>query len=80
MDELLTIAEAAERLGSSVRFPRRLITERGVTFVRVRRHVRIPASALDAYERSSRWAGLMGHGRPFGSMRNLPSGRRSMTS
>ena len=41
MDELLTIAEAAERLGTSVRFPRRLITERRVTVVRVGRHVRI---------------------------------------
>ena len=53
MDDLLTIAEAAERLGTSVRFPRRLITERRITFVRVGRHVRIPASALDAYERAN---------------------------
>lgn len=49
MGELLTVAEAAERLGTSVRFPRRLITERRITFVRVGRHVRIPASALAAY-------------------------------
>ena len=53
MDELLTIAEAAERLGTSVRFPRRLITERRITFVRVGRHVRIPAGALDAYVRAN---------------------------
>lgn len=53
MDELLTIAEAAERLGTSVRFPRRLITERRITFVRVGRHVRIPTSALDAYVRAN---------------------------
>ncbi len=49
MDELLTVAEAAELLGTSARFPRRLITERRITFVRVGRHVRIPASALQAY-------------------------------
>ena len=42
-DELLTIAQAADWLGTSVRFPRRLITERRITFVRVGRHVRIPA-------------------------------------
>lgn len=49
MDELLTVAEAAELLGTSARFPRRLITERRITFVRVGRHVRIPASVLQAY-------------------------------
>ncbi len=49
MGELLTVAEAAERLGTSVRFPRRLITERRIAFVRVGRHVRIPESALAAY-------------------------------
>ena len=53
MDELLTIAQAADRLGTSVRFPRRLITERRITFVRVGRHVRIPASALADYVRAN---------------------------
>ncbi|MEU6174574.1 helix-turn-helix domain-containing protein [Streptantibioticus parmotrematis] len=48
-DRLLTVDEAAERLGTSARFPRRLIEERRITFVKVGRHVRIPASALDAY-------------------------------
>jgi excisionase family DNA binding protein len=52
-DELLTIAQAADWLGTSVRFPRRLITERRITFVRVGRHVRIPASALAAYVRAN---------------------------
>ena len=46
--KLLTVDQAAERLGTSVRFPRRLIAERRITFVRVGRHVRIPESALDA--------------------------------
>jgi excisionase family DNA binding protein len=45
--KLVTVAEAAERLGTSVRFPRRLIAERRITFVRVGRHVRIPETAID---------------------------------
>lgn len=46
-DRLLTIAEAAELLNTSQRFPRRLIEERRIRFVRVGpRHVRIPESAL----------------------------------
>ena len=45
-DRLLTIAEAAELLSTSPRFPRRLIEERRIRFVRVGRHVRIPESAL----------------------------------
>ncbi|WP_433894629.1 helix-turn-helix domain-containing protein [Streptomyces sp. CA-111067] len=48
-DRLLSVEEVAERLGTSVRFPRRLIEERRITFVKVGRHVRIPESALDAY-------------------------------
>jgi excisionase family DNA binding protein len=50
VDRLLTCAEAAEVLGtfttSGERFPRRLIAERRIRFVRVGRHVRIPESAL----------------------------------
>lgn len=49
-DHLLTCAEAAAILGtfgtSGERFPRRLIAERRIRFVRVGRHVRIPESAL----------------------------------
>ena len=44
---LLTVDEAAERLGTSARFPRRLIAERRITFVRVGRHVRIPEAAIE---------------------------------
>jgi excisionase family DNA binding protein len=44
----LTVHQAAERLGTSVRFPRRLIAERRITFVRVGRHVRIAEAAIDA--------------------------------
>ena len=38
--------ELAELLGTSERFPRRLIAERRIKFVRVGRHVRVPESAL----------------------------------
>jgi excisionase family DNA binding protein len=40
------VAEAAEVLRTSERFPRRLIAERRIRFTRVGRHVRIPESAL----------------------------------
>ncbi|MEU6276592.1 helix-turn-helix domain-containing protein [Streptomyces populi] len=47
MDErYLSVDQAAEILGTSVRFPRRLIEERRITYVKVGRHVRIPESAL----------------------------------
>jgi excisionase family DNA binding protein len=40
------VAEVAELLGTTERFPRRLIAERRIRFVRVGRHVRIPESAV----------------------------------
>ena len=46
VERLLTVAEVAELLSTSERFPRRLITERRIRFVHVGRHVRIPESAL----------------------------------
>jgi excisionase family DNA binding protein len=45
-DPLLTVTEAAELLKTSERFPRRLIAERRIRFVKVGRFVRIPESAL----------------------------------
>jgi excisionase family DNA binding protein len=48
-DRLLTVTEVAERLGTSERFPRRLIEERRITFVRIGRKVRIPESALNDF-------------------------------
>ncbi|MFJ7910023.1 excisionase family DNA-binding protein [Kitasatospora sp. NPDC096204] len=49
-EQLLNVAEVAEMLGtwktSGERFPRRLIEERRITFVKVGRLVRIPASAV----------------------------------
>jgi excisionase family DNA binding protein len=46
MDRLLTIGQVAELLGTTERFPRRLIAQRRIRFVHVGRHVRIPESAL----------------------------------
>jgi excisionase family DNA binding protein len=48
-EHYLTVAQVADRLGTSERFPRRLIAERRITFVKMGAHVRIPESALDAY-------------------------------
>ncbi|HEY1915976.1 MAG TPA: excisionase family DNA-binding protein [Streptosporangiaceae bacterium] len=45
-ERLLTVPEAADILSTTERFPRRLIEERRIRFVRVGRHVRIPESAL----------------------------------
>ena len=49
MDKLLTVEEAAERLGTSVRFMRRLIFERRIAYTKLGRHVRIATSDLDAF-------------------------------
>jgi excisionase family DNA binding protein len=46
MDRLLTVEQAAERLGTSVRFVRRLVAERRVAYVKVGRHVRIAEADL----------------------------------
>ncbi|MFE6737413.1 helix-turn-helix domain-containing protein [Streptomyces tubercidicus] len=46
---LLTVDEAAVRLATGVRFVRRLIAERRIAFVHIGRHVRIPASAVEAF-------------------------------
>ena len=48
-DPLLSVAEAAELLGTGVRFPRRLIAERRIRYVKVGRHVRIPEFALQEF-------------------------------
>ncbi|WP_283138815.1 excisionase family DNA-binding protein [Rhizohabitans arisaemae] len=48
-DPLLTVDQVAQRLNTSTRFPRRLIQQRRIEFVKVGRHVRIRTSVLDAY-------------------------------
>ncbi len=53
MDRLLNYEEAARLLGtwttSGARFPRRLVEERRIRFVRVGRYIRIPESAIREY-------------------------------
>jgi len=49
VEPLLTVAQVAELLGTSERFPRRLIAERRIRFIRVGRHVRIPTSAVGEF-------------------------------
>lgn len=46
IERQLTVAQVAELLGTTERFPRRLIAERRIRFVRMGRHVRIPESAV----------------------------------
>jgi excisionase family DNA binding protein len=49
MDQLLTPQEAADRLGTSLRFVRRLVLERRIPFIKLGRYVRIATSDLDAF-------------------------------
>ena len=55
---LLTVEQAAERLGTSVRFIRRLRTEQRLTIVKLGKHIRIDSTDLDAYIHASRQEAL----------------------
>ncbi|MGW1956129.1 excisionase family DNA-binding protein [Streptomyces sp. NPDC001920] len=48
-DRYLSVDQVAELLGTTARFPRRLIEERRIRYVKIGRHVRIPESALCEY-------------------------------
>ncbi|WP_336318195.1 excisionase family DNA-binding protein [Streptomyces lavendofoliae] len=63
-DRLMSVAEVAEYLGTTERFPRRLIAERRIVFVKVGRHVRIPESALESFVLAN-------------TVSPIPSGRRT---
>ena len=54
LDRLLTVEEAADRLGTSVRFVRRLIAERRIAYVKVGRHVRLDPADVEAFIAASR--------------------------
>ncbi|MDN5920360.1 MAG: helix-turn-helix domain-containing protein [Pseudonocardia sp.] len=67
--QYLTVPEAAVHLNTSVRFVRRLISERRIAFHRVGRHVRLGVADLDAFVQAGRvepmteadiWRGLRG--------------------
>jgi excisionase family DNA binding protein len=53
-DKLLTVEEAADRLGTSVRFVRRLIVERRIAYIKVGRHVRIAEADLARFVAAGR--------------------------
>lgn len=66
-DEMLTIDEAAARLKMSVRYVRRLVTERRIRFYRLGRAVRFDPADLAAHVQAGRvermtagnvWSGL----------------------
>ncbi|KOV55869.1 DNA-binding protein [Streptomyces sp. AS58] len=48
-ERYLSVNQVAELLGTTVRFPRRLVEERRITYVKFGRHVRIPESAVRAF-------------------------------
>ncbi|WP_309055122.1 excisionase family DNA-binding protein [Streptomyces sp.] len=48
----LSVDQVAELLGTTSRFPRRLVEERRIRYVKVGRHVRIPESAVDEFLRA----------------------------
>jgi excisionase family DNA binding protein len=54
LDTLLSVEQAAERLGTSVRFVRRLIAERRIAYVKVGRHVRLDPDDVEAFITASR--------------------------
>jgi excisionase family DNA binding protein len=54
LERLLTVEEAADRLGTSVRFVRRLILERRIAYTKLGRHVRIAPGDLDTFIRAGR--------------------------
>jgi len=54
VDSLLTVDEAAEAMGTSARFIRRLIAERRIAYTKLGRHVRIAESDLINYVTAGR--------------------------
>ena len=51
---LLTVDQAADRLGTTPRFIRRLRTERRIAVVKLGKHIRIDSNDLDAFVAASR--------------------------
>jgi excisionase family DNA binding protein len=51
---LVTVDQAAERLGTTPRFIRRLRAERRIAVIKLGKHIRIDSNDLDAYISASR--------------------------
>ena len=54
VDELLTVGQAAEYLGTGERFIRRLIADRSISYVKLGRYVRLQRSTLDDFIEAGR--------------------------
>lgn len=54
MKQYLSVPEAAEYLGTSVRFIRRLVSERRITFFKLGSHVRISLEDLETFIQDGR--------------------------
>ena len=48
-NQLLTVAQAGDYLGTGERFIRRLIAQRRITYVKLGKYVRLQRSTLDAF-------------------------------
>ena len=59
---LLTVEQAAERLGTPTRFVRRLIAQRRIRFCRIGRYVRIAANDLAEFIEAGRVEPATGRG------------------
>jgi excisionase family DNA binding protein len=83
LDTLLSVEQAAERLGTSVRFVRRLIAERRIAYVKVGRHVRLDPTDVETFITASRVeirspsVAALPHRRP--SSRSASSARRMVS-
>jgi excisionase family DNA binding protein len=53
-DQLLTVAQAGDYLGTGERFIRRLIAERRITYVKIGKYVRLQRSILDDFIEAGR--------------------------
>jgi excisionase family DNA binding protein len=54
MEQLLTPEEAAERLGTSLRFVRRLVFERRITYRKLGRYIRFHPDDVEEYIAANR--------------------------
>ena len=61
---LLNVNQAADRLGTSVRFVRRLVHERRIAYTKLGQHVRIEETDIDAFIAAGRVEPRVVNGRP----------------
>jgi excisionase family DNA binding protein len=64
---LLTVTEAAQRLGTTPRFVRRLVAERRIPYVKLGTHVRLDDRDIDAFIAAGRIDPQIGRWPLYGS-------------